>query len=544
MANQRVGGGGRGTGKSGSGGVRGGGKSGPRQPGSMKAGGPSRGAVSGGSKYGSPKSGFGGPRTGASTGSGRPVAGGGRGRTTGASSDWKPRAPRPEGGDWKPRAPRPENRGQMHNDKKYGGQHGRGRDNRPGPQGTGYDTEKSGWDTRPDRARKFSKPEDTGASYSGKSDRPKTAGYDRPTRPGSRPGYQGPRSTGRPESGGYDKPSRPGSRPGYEGPSRPSGGYDRPARPGSRPGYEGPSRPGGRPESGGHARPERPYRDEQPRPKKAYRDNEDEPVGKRVQAAFVDAEFPSEDEVVAGLKPVLELLSAGSRPISSLMLDMEKGGKLFEQIIEQARRVGVKVKVVPKIALDKVAGPVRHQGAVAVVSPKEYEDPDEMVDRALASGKPPIIIILDGIEDPHNLGAVIRTAEAAGADGIVIPERNAAHLSAAVARASAGALEHMPVARVPNLSNFIEKIKVKGIWVVGLAGDSKTDYTSFDMTGPVAVVMGNEGSGIRPIVRQNCDGLVSLPMMGKVSSLNVSVAAGIVVYEALRQRKAGEKAGK
>jgi 23S rRNA (guanosine2251-2'-O)-methyltransferase len=159
------------------------------------------------------------------------------------------------------------------------------------------------------------------------------------------------------------------------------------------------------------------------------------------------------------------------------------------------------------------------------------------VEKALAKGKLPLLLILDGIEDPQNLGAIIRTAESAGVDGIIIPEHRAAHLSSAVARASAGALEHMPVAKVFNIAGFIGALKDKGFWVLGLAGEAEQDYTAFDMNLPLAVVLGSEGSGIRPLVRKSCDALVSLPMLGKVSSLNVSVASGIMLYEIIRQRK-------
>jgi 23S rRNA (guanosine2251-2'-O)-methyltransferase len=244
----------------------------------------------------------------------------------------------------------------------------------------------------------------------------------------------------------------------------------------------------------------------------------------------------AEDRVM-GINPVLELLRSGGRPVDALYIDKDKGGKLFGELVTLARKKGIPVKVVPKAALDGMSGALRHQGAVAVVSPKGYEDPYGLVEGALAKGGLPLILILDGVEDPQNLGAIIRTAESAGVDGVIIPEHRAAHLSSAVARASAGALEHMPVGKASNIVGFIGYLKEKGFWILGLAGEAERDYTTFDMNAPLAVVLGGEGSGIRPLVRKSCDALVSMPMLGRVSSLNVSVAAGIMLYEIIRQRK-------
>jgi 23S rRNA (guanosine2251-2'-O)-methyltransferase len=244
------------------------------------------------------------------------------------------------------------------------------------------------------------------------------------------------------------------------------------------------------------------------------------------------------DEKVMGLNPVIELLRSGGRPVGTILIDHEKGGKQFEEIIGLAKSKSITVKMVPKSALDSLSGLLRHQGAIAIVAPKEYSDPYVIVEEALRNKKAPIVLVLDGVEDPHNLGAVIRTAESAGVDCVIIPEHRAAHLTAAVARASAGALEHMPIGKVTNLVNYIDFLKEKGFWVIGLSGESRKDYTAFDMTVPIAAVMGSEGTGIRPIVEKACDEVVSLPMMGKVSSLNVSVAAGVLLYEVVRQRKA------
>jgi len=251
--------------------------------------------------------------------------------------------------------------------------------------------------------------------------------------------------------------------------------------------------------------------------------------------------FDDFEEKVVGINPVLELLRSGSRTVDTVYIDKEKGGPHFTDMVALARRTGIKMKVVPRDALDNMSGGLRHQGALAVVAPKAYEDIDALVGKMALkakSGTPPLLVVLDGVEDPHNLGSIIRTAESAGADGVVIPEHRAAHLTASVARASAGAVEYMPVAKVVNVAEFLARLKAKGFWVVGLDEDAKTDYTSFDMTVPLAVVMGGEGKGLRPLVAKACDAVLSLPMLGKVDSLNVSVSAGVVLYEAVRQRRA------
>jgi len=240
---------------------------------------------------------------------------------------------------------------------------------------------------------------------------------------------------------------------------------------------------------------------------------------------------------VMGILPVLEMLRARGRSVDLLYIDKEKGGKHFDEMIKLAKESGVNFRVVPKEALDDMAGSVRHQGVVAVVAPKEYADAYELIRKSKEKGTMPLIVVLDGVEDPHNLGAILRTAESAGADGIVIPEHRAARLTATVAKVSAGALEHIDVAKVGNLADFIGVLKKEGFWVLGLEGGGSANYTDFDMNVPLALVMGGEGKGVRPIIAKSCDALVSLPMLGKVDSLNVSVAAGIVLYEAIRQRR-------
>ncbi len=242
------------------------------------------------------------------------------------------------------------------------------------------------------------------------------------------------------------------------------------------------------------------------------------------------------EEKVMGINPVMELLKSGGRPVDALYIDREKGGKLFRDIIALARQSGVKLVVAPKEALDKMSGGLRHQGALATVAAKQYADFHGLSVRMREGGGLPLLVILDGIEDPQNLGSIIRTAESAGVDMVVVPQHRAAHMTASVARASSGALEHVPVARVSNLVEAITYLKKKGFWVLGLEGGAGADYTGFDMNVPLAVVIGGEGKGVRPVIKKACDAVASLPMFGKVNSLNASVAAGVVLYEALRQR--------
>ena len=246
-------------------------------------------------------------------------------------------------------------------------------------------------------------------------------------------------------------------------------------------------------------------------------------------------EFKEQEGLVSGMNPVIELLKSGGRPVDAVYIDSEKGGKQFALVISLAREAGVTVKIVPKQALDNMAPGMRHQGVVATVPPKAYADVEGLVEAALKS-KNPLIVVLDGVEDPHNLGAIIRTVEACGADGVVIPEHRSAHLTGTVARASAGALEHVPIAKVPNIAAFLDFLRAKSFWTVGFSGDAAKEYTQFDMNVPLAVVLGGEGAGIRPVVKKSCDAVLRIPMLGKVGSLNVSVSAGIVLYEAVRQR--------
>src|SRR5207253_9697530 len=213
----------------------------------------------------------------------------------------------------------------------------------------------------------------------------------------------------------------------------------------------------------------------------------------------------------------------------------------LRELIELARARNVLVKRVPRAVLDRAAGTTDHQGVMARITPAQYVVAEELLSSiASAVGREPepLVLVLDGIEDPRNLGAILRTAECAGVDGVFIPERRAVGLNETVAKASAGAVEYMPVARVTNLSRLIDELKERNVWVVGTAADAPTTYLEWDWTRASAIVMGSEGAGLHRLVRERCDALVSIPVLGQIESLNVSVATGVVLYEAVRQRGA------
>ncbi|MEW5761900.1 MAG: 23S rRNA (guanosine(2251)-2'-O)-methyltransferase RlmB [Bacillota bacterium] len=235
--------------------------------------------------------------------------------------------------------------------------------------------------------------------------------------------------------------------------------------------------------------------------------------------------------MICGRNPVREALRAG-RPLHKLLLARDGGGVLRE-IAALARARGVPVQFADRAALDRAAGGVRHQGVVCFAAPVAYADLDDVV----AGKKDPFLVALAGVQDPQNLGAVIRTAEAAGADGVVIPARRAAGVTPAVARASAGAVAHLPIARVPNLAQSLGRLKEKGLWVVGADPQAPTVYWDADLGGALVLVIGGEEAGLGRSVREACDLLVRVPMVGKVGSLNASVAAALLIYEAFRQRR-------
>jgi 23S rRNA (guanosine2251-2'-O)-methyltransferase len=253
----------------------------------------------------------------------------------------------------------------------------------------------------------------------------------------------------------------------------------------------------------------------------------------------------SDDAHVFGVQPVLETLRAGARPVERITVAEGAHEARLHEIIELARGAGVPVRRVPRSELQRIAAGANHQGVVATVAAAHYRQTEELLDALAArvgTDDPPLALVLDGVEDPRNLGAIIRTAECAGAHGVFVPERRAAGLTETVAKAAAGALEYVPVARAANVVRLIEELKGRGVWTVGTSADTKTDYTGWDWTQPCALLLGGEGEGLRRLVRERCDVLVSVPLRGRIESLNVSVAAGVVLYEAVRQRTAAREA--
>jgi 23S rRNA (guanosine2251-2'-O)-methyltransferase len=235
--------------------------------------------------------------------------------------------------------------------------------------------------------------------------------------------------------------------------------------------------------------------------------------------------------IIYGINPVLEALRAGR--VKELRVG-DRADDRLKQLLAAAAERGVRVRRVPADALERDSRRGVHQGVVADVEKAENHSVDEIVRGASAA---PLVVVLDGIEDPHNLGAILRTADAAGVDGVVIQSRRAAARDGVAAKASAGALAHVKLAEVVNIARAVEELKKSGVWTVGLAGEGPESYDAIDFTLPTAVVLGAEGAGLRRLVRERCDRLASIPMRGQVGSLNVSVAAGIVLFEAVRQRK-------
>lgn len=240
------------------------------------------------------------------------------------------------------------------------------------------------------------------------------------------------------------------------------------------------------------------------------------------------------NDIIAGRNPVMEAIRSGRSIESILVAKGERSGSVVA-IIAKAKQKNIPVKDVDSKKLDFLAKGVNHQGIVAQCAVKEYSTLEDIFALAEERGESPFIIVLDKIEDPHNLGAIIRTAECAGAHGVIIPERRSAGLSYTVEKTSAGALEYMPVVRVKNISAVLQKLKDNGIWVYGADMDGE-HYKKVNFDGAVALVIGNEGKGISPLVAKDCDVIVSLPMKGKINSLNASVAAGILMYEIADKR--------
>ena len=235
--------------------------------------------------------------------------------------------------------------------------------------------------------------------------------------------------------------------------------------------------------------------------------------------------------ILSGIHPVVEALRA-KRALERLLVAQGAGGPRLQEIIDLARRASIPVRFEPRAALDRLAGTSAHQGVVALGAARQYAGLD-------AAAACELVVLLDGVEDPHNLGAIIRTAHAAGAAAVVIPERRAAGVTDVVAKAAAGAIEHLPVVRVTNINRALEELKRRGFWIYGLDERGTETYDQVQYASPAAVVLGGEGKGLHEQVRKHCDALVRIPVTGPISSLNVSVAAGVMLFEWRRRRSKG-----
>lgn len=241
-----------------------------------------------------------------------------------------------------------------------------------------------------------------------------------------------------------------------------------------------------------------------------------------------------QNNIICGRNSVLEAVRSG-REIDRLFVAHGVSGGSVSAIIAKCSQRGILIKEISPQKLDYYCGGANHQGVAVMFASQEYSTVEEILACAEERNEKPFIMICDELEDPHNLGAIVRTAEACGVHGIIIPKRRSASLNATVAKAASGALEYMKVARVTNIVNVIEELKEKGVWVFGADMDG-SDYTTFDYDIPCAIVIGNEGKGIGTLVSKKCDGIISLPMFGKINSLNASVAAGVLMYEVVRKR--------
>ena len=236
-----------------------------------------------------------------------------------------------------------------------------------------------------------------------------------------------------------------------------------------------------------------------------------------------------------GLHTLREILRAGTRPL--LRIHVIREDRQFTDVVRLARSKRIPIQVESHDRLDRLVQGERHQGIVGVVGAKGYTDEDELLEHAIHQPDPALLVVLDNIQDPQNLGAVLRTAETSGAHGVFIPERRSVGLTASVAKASAGALEHIQVARARNVSRLLEKMQESGITTYALDPSASTPYTTLDLREPVAFVFGAEGGGIRPGVMKKCDGLARVPMYGRIESLNLSVTVAVTLFEAVRQRR-------
>ena len=265
------------------------------------------------------------------------------------------------------------------------------------------------------------------------------------------------------------------------------------------------------------------------RTKKDYRNNNEKKPEKNVE------ETKKFDDQIEGRNSVLELLESG-KDINKIFVT--RGGRhgSINKILAIAKERKIIVVEKDKKQMEEMAQEENYQGVIAIVPPFEYSEIDDILNTAKERGEDPFVLILDGIEDPHNLGSIIRTAETAGVHGIIIPKRRAASVNSTVNKTSAGAVEYMKIARVTNITDAIEELKSAGLWICGTAVDTDKYYYNQDLTGPLGIVIGNEGKGISEKVKKNCDFLVKIPMKGNIESLNAAVSTGIVVYESVKQR--------
>ena len=230
-----------------------------------------------------------------------------------------------------------------------------------------------------------------------------------------------------------------------------------------------------------------------------------------------------------------EALRAGTRPLQRLLV--LRTDRQFHDLVQLAKAQRVPVHIEPPPAFDRLVPGGHHQGVIALIAAKSYDSMEQILDRAKTRSEKPFLVLLDGVEDPHNLGAILRTAEAAGVHGVFIPERRAVGLTSVVAKVSAGALDHISVGRVGNLIRLIQDLKEAGLWIYAVDPQAEKLHTDIDMTGPIALVLGGEGEGLRPGVLKECDDRIRIPMLGHIQSLNVSAAAAVTLFEAVRQRR-------
>ena len=247
----------------------------------------------------------------------------------------------------------------------------------------------------------------------------------------------------------------------------------------------------------------------------------------------INTELP--EDVLIGRNAVIEAIRSGRGINKLLIADGDKEGSVKE-VISLAKEQGIVIQFVERSKIEGIAGGLRHQGVLAYVAPVAYSDLETILQAAETKGEAPFLLLLDELEDPHNLGALLRTADATGVHGVLIPKRRSVPLTATVAKTSAGAVEYVPVARIGNIAQTLRKLKDKGFWVAGADMDGSQNYYEADLTGPLVLVIGSEGHGMSRLTKEQCDFIVKMPMVGKINSLNASVAGSILMYESMRQR--------